>query len=140
MRNTKYTQKELNVIYRNYILQAIKSTGDIMTEYGEDCKNDADRILFVLNDFVRVANHPYNKIKFPNVQARIADWFTGLPGVIDIEFRNYGILQLCKAWGVLNENATKKEEDKILGNWFSFMANQLLKVAKFYKIDYSFIY
>lgn len=140
MKNLKHTQKELNVIYRNYIMGCILDSDTILNEYGIVATTEKERILFVLNDFVRVANHPYNIKKHPNVYNRLAYWFMGLPYVINIDFENYKIIELCKFWGVLPENTRKKQEDTIINDWFVYMAIQLLKTAKYYKVDYSFIY
>jgi hypothetical protein len=140
MRNTKHTAKELKAIYRNYIMAAIADSETILNEYGQKCDTEQERILFVLNDFARVANHPYNIKQFPNIADRMADWFMGLPAVINIEFRNYQILQLLEEWGVIAPDANEKTKDKYLSGWFRFIANQfIIHVCKYYKVDTLFI-
>jgi len=46
---------------------------------------------------------------------------------------NYKILELAKKWGSLPENPIEKQEDKILNNYWAFMAFQTLKLIEKYK-------
>ena len=55
----------------------------------------------------------------------LKDWLQGLPTVISIVFYNYDILQLAKLWGSLSDNPTERQEDKILENYWHFMAAKI---------------
>jgi hypothetical protein len=63
-----------------------------------------------------------------NRQKVFMDWIMGLPSCFNIEFENYKILELAKTWGSIPEDATEKQEDKILENYWSFMAFRTLKL------------
>ena len=52
----------------------------------------------------------------------LIDWFQGLPSSCYVDFQNYEILELAKTWDSIPEDATEKQEDKILDNWWNFIA------------------
>lgn len=132
---TKPSRKALDQIYFDYLLNCIPDSERILNEYGQNCPTDTDRINFVLRDFERVANHPYNLRMFPNLQDRFADWLRGAPGVLSIDFANYTIEQLCIKWGVLSESDTERRKEQIVSNWFNYMANKFFKLAKKHKCE-----
>lgn len=61
-----------------------------------------------------------------------ANWLQGL--ALNIEFMNGGIIELAKEWGSLEQDATEKQEQKILDNYWSFMANKCLQLMRGYRI------
>ena len=137
----KRTSKQWNEIYFKYIEDQIKSADDINNDYGANIPDTLkDRLSFVLSCFNSEYNDQYNKKRYPNLTNRIADWFIGLPGVIDIDFENYKILQLCEKWGVIAPDAKEAQQDKLLEGWFVFIAHYLLKLAKKHKIDIDYLY
>jgi len=99
---------------------------DCIEDPDTELETPKDKIDYVFIEFNRVANYPYNLQRIPNNQARLADYLMGLP--FGFDFANYRILELAKEWGGLPENATKKQEDRILDNYWSFMALQLLQI------------
>jgi hypothetical protein len=64
----------------------------------------------------------------------------GLPSCLNIVFSNYDIIQLAKSWESLPENATEKQEDKILSNYFNFMAAKFFQLCSQNKVNYSNLY
>ena len=60
----------------------------------------------------------------------ITEWLQGLPSAINIEFMNHEILELAKRLGSLPMDPTTAQEDKILENYFNFMANKLHQLFK----------
>lgn len=132
----KRTSKEWNEIYFNYILSVISTSEEILNDYDTKADTDQERLKFVLDCF----NSEYNHNKRQGLTKRIAEWFSGLPSVISIDFENYRILQLCENWGVIEKEASEKRQDILLNGWFEFIAHYLLKLAKKYKIDYSYLY
>lgn len=105
----------------------------IMNQYLFDSLNDIDNEL---NDIKKVANYSYNRFKnefchayelkrTPNIKNRLSEYLQGLP--FQIDFDNYRILELAKQWEQLPNNATEKQEDKIIANWFNFISYQILK-------------
>jgi hypothetical protein len=65
----------------------------------------------------------------------LAEYYSGLPSICNIEYRHFAILELAVKWGSIPEDATEKEEDKILENWFLFIANKTLQLFRKYKTD-----
>lgn len=131
MKNYKgYTRKELNTVISNYLLKCIPDTATIQAEYDKEVLTDKDRVNFAMADFERVANYDHNNRKFPNIQDRLADFLQGLPGTLQIDFANYEIVKLAKLWGSIPENATEKTEDKIINNWFNFIAFKFLQLHR----------
>ena len=62
----------------------------------------------------------------------IINWIMGLPTCLNIDFENYKILELAKLWGSIPENATEKQEDKILANWWNFIAVKFFQLVRKY--------
>ena len=112
-----------------------------------------DSIDFDGFDFVAPTNNKEKLLKFFEVFntevgyniARIGEfnalteYLQGLPSCINIVFTNYDILELAKKYGSLSKNSTDKEDQKILDNYFSFMANNLIKLKNKYSDLTSFV-
>jgi hypothetical protein len=99
----------------------------------------AERLLQVCKAFHSEYNFPDNKKRYPSLQLRFAEWLMGLPSAFNVEYRNFAILELAKKWEAIPQNATEKQEDKILENWFQFAANKFFQLCKFEKVDTSFL-
>ena len=69
------------------------------------------------------------------VQKALTEWLQGLPSSLHIAFSNYDIIQLAKEWGSLSQNATERQEDKILANYHNFMAANIIKLMRKYKVS-----
>lgn len=59
----------------------------------------------------------------------------GLPSSFNIAFTNYDILQLAYKWGSLKETDTESRKDKIIANYFNFIAVKTFQLFKKYKIN-----
>lgn len=110
-----------------YILAAIDASGyDVAAPI-----TDKEKLQFLYETF----NSEYGfNIKRVGEFVAMQEWLMGLPSSINIEFQNYDIIQLAKKWGSLPENATEKQEDKLLANYWKFMAMRILSLFKKYKI------
>ena len=75
------------------------------------------------------ANEYSHEIRRKGTQTAFAEWLSGLPTVLIIAFENYKIIELAKQWGSLEDNSTEREENKILANYFNFMACKFFQVA-----------
>lgn len=73
----------------------------------------------------------YN-IKIRGPQAALTDWLQGL--ALDIAYNNHEIIELAKQWRSLPESAGEKQEDKILDNYWSFMAVKLMQLFNGYRV------
>lgn len=123
------TRAEQRAIINAYILSCIPDVETINSEYDLKLANDKDRVNFVMSEFERCSNYPHNFQKFPNIADRFGDWLQGLP-VFQIDYENYAILQIAKKWGSLPEYATEYQEDKILANWWNYIANKFFQLHK----------
>ncbi len=56
--------------------------------------------------------------------AAMTDWLQGL--AINIEYRNYAIIDLAVRLGSIDENPSEKLQDKVCDNYWRFMANIIL--------------
>ena len=115
----------------------------IMNQYLLEALNNNDNPL---NNFKDVANYSFNRFnseychnyeikRTPNVQNRLADYLRGIP--FNVDFENYRIIELAKEWGQLPQNATEKQENKIINNWFNFIAHQILNFWSRNGIDWT---
>lgn len=58
-------------------------------------------------------------------QQMLIDWLQGLPSACTLPFYNGEILEHAVTWNSLPANYTEKQADKILENYWRFMANTL---------------
>lgn len=125
----KTNSKEFNAKMYAYILECINSE-DI------EFRDDKDKLAFLSVQFDIEYNHDYNKKRYPNLQNRLVNWFTGLPSCFKVDFENYRILELAKEWGSLANDATDKQENRVLENWFNLVAFKVLQLAKKHNINF----
>ena len=118
LHHTKYKEN-----YKNYILSTIQTDNN-----GKEITNNQDKIDYLFNRFY--SEYDWSIKRNGKLQAMI-DWLQGL--ALDIEYYNYDILELAKMMGSVDENLTEKQEDKILLNYWNFMANIILSMEKDYK-------
>ncbi len=111
-----------------YLLGAISSDD-------KDFANDTAKLQHVADCFKSEYCYEYNLQRYPNHQVRFAEWLKGLPSCYSIDYENYRIIELAKEWGSLPLNATDKQEDKILDNWFSFIAFKTFQLMRKHKVS-----
>ncbi len=63
-----------------------------------------------------------------NHQERFRQWIMGLPSTFNIDFENYRIIEIAKEWGALSINATDRQGDKIISNWFNYIAAKTIQL------------
>ena len=76
------------------------------------------------NEFIRVANHPYNLAKFPNNQDCFSDYLFGLP--FGFYFSNYDIENYINSLG-LNPGGKKYPIEKTIKLYHYLIFSQTLK-------------
>ena len=79
----------------------------------------ADKIQFLKETFEIEYGHAINNLGYTGA---LEQWFMGLPSVCTVAFYNSDILEIAREWGSLPENATERQEQKILDNWFNLIA------------------
>jgi len=118
---------ELSRIAKNYIISKIDGEG-----YGVTLNNDEEKIRFLADTFKKEYGW---SIERNGVCKALAEWFSGLPSSCNIDFENYKILELCKEWRSIPENSSDAYKDKILNNWFNFIANKTMQLFRAYDIE-----
>ena len=109
-----------------YIISCINADG-----YDKAPETVQEKLQFLRDTFKAEYGWNIERIGFQNA---LREWLAGLPSACTIEFYNHEILQLARKWGSLPENATERQEDKILGNYWNFMAVRIIGLFKQYKI------
>ena len=105
---------ELDQKVKRYIIDCIDGTG-----YDVELKTTAEKIDFLRDCFEREYGHEIKRQGYVNA---LREWFAGLPSACTVAFYNGDILTLAVEWGSIPENATEKQEYKILENWFNLVA------------------
>ena len=115
------SNKYLNNI-QNYILDSIDGEGyDIKTE------TPTEKLQFLFDCFEVEFNYKNNKLRYPNLQDRLANWLQGLPSSISIPHQYNKILELSK--NLLEvDTLSEKLENQIIKNYWSFMAYHIIKL------------
>jgi|WetSurMetagenome_2_1015567.scaffolds.fasta_scaffold603711_2 hypothetical protein len=118
--------KQQNEMINQYILDAIDTEG-----YNVNCNTDKEKLLFLYDTFKKECYYHLSKDGYFK---SFYGWCQGLPSSFNIEFANHKIIELAKSWGSLPENATDKQIDKILENYWDFMTVKTFQLFKKYKI------
>lgn len=117
--------KELNRLTFAYILDAIDSSG-----YGKETTTDTEKLQFLADCFNSEYVYTENLRRYGSYQKTFENWLRGLPSSFNIDFENYRIIEIAKLWGSIPQNATEAQEDKILSNWWHFIACKTFQLMK----------
>ena len=120
-------KQKQNKFYEDYIIESISSEG-----YDVDLKTKKEKLQFLKDTFKSEYGHA---ISTQGEQKAFQNWIQGLPSSFNIEFYNHEILQLAKKSGSLPQNATEKQEDKVLSNYWQFMTVHTFKAFKKYGVE-----
>jgi hypothetical protein len=115
----------LNNYVREYILDCIYS------EDYEDIKQpetDKEKLQFLADCFMSEYCFRDNIRRFGSYQNTFAEWCMGLPSSFNCDYENHKILELAVKWGSITEQATEAQQDKILNNWFNFIAAKVMQL------------
>jgi hypothetical protein len=113
----------------NYLLEQVPSVEKIRLEWGVEVNDTIkDRLQFVMDCFKSEYCFDNNLKLYGSVQNTFANWLMGIPSAFSVAIYHQEILELAKTWGDLKENATEKDEQKILDNWFNFCAAKFLQL------------
>jgi len=102
--------------YKKYILSTVETGLN-----DEPLKTDDEKIKYIFDRFYSEYGF---MIKRVGKYKAMSEWLSGL--ALDIEYYNYKIVKLAKDMGSLDTNSTYKAEQKIINNYFDFMANIIL--------------
>jgi len=111
LHHTKYKEN-----YKKYILGTIETGIN-----DEPLKTDQEKINYIFDRFNSEYGFMINRV---GKYKAMSEWLSGL--ALDIEYYNYKIVKLAKVMGSLDTDSTYKAEQKIINNYFDFMANIIL--------------
>ena len=129
--------KELNAKVFPYILDCIDSEEYINSIYNPNNfnpKTDREKLQFLYNVFISEYWSRHKTYYKGNMIDCFKNWLMGLPSVFNVDFENYKILEIAIQWGSIPESASEKQKDKILKNWFNFIAVKTFQLLKKHKI------
>ena len=109
-----YTKYKNN--YKDFILNSLDNVNGLTRE---------EKIKHLSN---RIDSEYGHLLKREGRRKTISEWLSGL--AINIPFYNQDILQLAKNMGSIDDNLTKRQEEKIIENYFDFMAMMVLELEK----------
>ena len=118
----KTNSKEFRAIMDNYLFDALNNVNEPLSDHTGVAQ-------YSKNYFDSIDSKDKSYMAKNNIQVRLAHFLSGLP--FDIDFYNSDILKLAYAWGQINTSSSAREiekrEEKILNNWWNFIAYQVLK-------------
>lgn len=123
------SRKELTALVNNYILSAIDGEG-----YGKEFNNDTEKLQFLADCFKDQYCFPDNLKRYGSYQECLRQWLMGLPSCYNVDYENYRIIEIAKEWQSIPVNANDKQEDKIISNWFNFIAAKTIMLMGKHKI------
>tara|TARA_R100000479_G_scaffold122853_1_gene63325 strand:+ start:183 stop:560 length:378 start_codon:yes stop_codon:yes gene_type:complete len=115
MSKLHYTKYKEN--YKNYILNCLDSEDDLI---GKNLPRQ-EKIKYLFNRFY--SEYGWN-IQRVGKRKALEDWLSGL--AINIPCYHFDIIELAKEMGSIDENSDDAVEDRVIENYFSFMANIIL--------------
>lgn len=116
----KTNSKEYKQAVRKYLINYID-----LSDYENYEINGDDKYL--INSVYEIFTKEYGYlIDQIGEQKAMAEWFSGLPRCIHIEYRHSQMLEIAKQLHGVTE-LNEKQGDKIIGNWFNHMAYHFLK-------------
>jgi hypothetical protein len=111
--------------YLEYLIDCIDGEG-----YGEELVTDRDKIQFLFNTFKSEYVCEAHLKRYETLQGCFEEWIQGLPSCFNIPFYNYDIIALAKEMGSLVEDATEKQEDKIIENYWRFITTKVFRLFR----------
>lgn len=120
----KTKSRELDKTIKQYILDQITDNRD-----GVELVSNEAKITFIKRAFESEYSWRVDQV---GRQQAMTDWLQGL--ALPIAYMNVEILELAKKWGSLDQDASEREEDKLLDNYWRFMAIKVLQLVDGYRV------
>lgn len=117
--------KKWKPVYQ-YILDSID-----FSDYQIEAETDREKLAALWDEFTRTYDY---EIKRQGYHAAMKEWLSGLPTCIGIAFYNGEILELAEKWKSIPKNASEGQQDKILENYWNFMATRIFDLLRANKI------
>lgn len=112
-----------------YILEAIDGSG-----YDKQLTTDHEKLQFVAHCFKSEYVFPENLRRYGSYIETFRQWIMGLPSSFNVDYSYCDIIRISKEWGSIPQNATGKQEDKAIENWFKLIAFKTFQLMKLHKV------
>jgi hypothetical protein len=112
--------------YESYILRNIDSDG-----YGVKLTTTMGKVRFLKSTFM--SEYGFNVARM-GTQKAMAEWLSGLPSVLSLPFYNSDIIKFAQKGGSLPKNPTSAQEQRVLNNYWNFMASKIMSLIRKYKV------
>lgn len=96
-------------------------------DYGLKNATELEKIKLLKNTFESEYGWAVNRMGLQNA---VETWLRGAPTIIDLPHWNDDIIAIAKQWGSIPQNATEKQEYKILNNYYRLMAANVVKLFR----------
>ena len=117
---------EIRDKYYRYIIKSINSDNyDVVTT------GRKEKLQFLKDTFYKEMGWNVKRVGALNA---FKEWTMGLPTVFNIEFENYKILELAKKVGSISKQATEKQEDRLIENYWNFITSLTFQLFRKYNI------
>ena len=117
---------KLDQTVKHYLIDAIDASS-----YDKEPQTVQEKINFFAETFTSEYGGQIERI---GRQAALASYLSGLPSCIHVAFYNKDILSLAAKWGSLPPNFTDAQAEKILGNYWNFLAAKLCQLMDGYRV------
>lgn len=107
---------------KEYILSCVDGTN-----YGVEFTSDLDKIRFLKETFYSEMGW---RVPRDGIRKPLADWFAGLCSACTVVFADYEIIIVATDLGLLPEDATEGQEDKLLERWFDLVAGATMQMFR----------
>jgi len=108
--------------YNHFLIDAIDPE-----VYDSEIKTNAGKVKFFFETFEKEHGFMIERVGLQNA---LSEYLQGLPSIIDLPYQNGDILDLAKRFSSIPQNATPREEARILSNYWQFMANRLIQLER----------
>jgi len=123
MKTLRTNSKAFIASVEKYILECIDHEG-----------TDTEKLQLVYDRFISEYSHNWRRHN--NTKNLLASWFMGLPSTINIDSEYRRMIELAKEWHLLSPDATDRQEQAVINNWFSLMAFRLIRLSEKHGITY----
>ena len=118
--------KDLNKLVFAFIIDAI-CYQDFTSK---ELKTDKEKLQFLYNQFKIEYLNDYNLQRYGSIQKCFSEWLMGLPSSFSVPFNYCDIIDLAKSWKSIPQDATEKQEDKIINNYWNFLTCKTFQLFK----------
>ena len=124
MKLSKLQNKKYNDFIMSCLCDNPKELG-YEWDFKKSPDKDKSKLDFFFYNFIDTQN--WNIVRKGKLSA-LEEYLTGLPSGFDIPFMNYDIIELAKKFKSLPKKPTEKQEQKILDNYWHFVASKLIRL------------